>query len=223
MKKGGALRPRPFEGRRTLGDDQRWRLSARLASPISEWRDASRWTSRSRALARSRASIGFMTPMLWPSTSSSTADRCGRRARRPSTWRAVALDVVLDGRPLVGRRARRPSTWRSCGPRRRPRRPTACRARRARRPSTWRSCGPRRRPRRPTRLWPSGSTAFDLAKLWPSTSSSTAIFFSRPSSSIALRLLNVAIGVPFWPGSSSLPAACAAQDAPRRERGKGSL
>src|SRR5450759_3220436 len=146
-KTGGVLRPRPFEGLRTLGEDQRLRLSARLASPMSELREASRWTSRSRARESSWARIGFMTPMLCPSTSSSVA------------------------RLL---------------------------------------------------MTPSPSTPFAFMTCPSTSSSSVARLLMTPSPSIALRLLLV-IGAPSWPGSSSSPAACAAQDAPRRERGKASL
>ncbi len=67
------------------------RPSARFASPISELRDTSRWMSRSRARARSRASIGFITPMLWPSTSSSVALPPRVTHSWPSTSSSVAL------------------------------------------------------------------------------------------------------------------------------------
>src|SRR5450759_5217375 len=137
---------------------------------MSELREASRWTSRSRARESSWARIGFTTPMLCPSTSSSVALRAANSS--------PALAFLVK----------------------------AC-------PSTSSSVALRAANSSP-------SLAF-LVKACPSTSSSVALRAANSSPSLARRLL--VIGVPSWPGSSSSPAACAAQDALRRERGKASL
>ncbi len=165
----------PVQGRRTLEADQRLRPSARLASPMSVLREASRWTSRSRARESSRARIGFMTPMLWPSTSSSSvalrrmAPSLSTALRAETPWPSTSSSVALRRMaPSLSTALRAETPW----------------------PSTSSSVALRR-------MAPSLSTALRAETPWPSTSSSVALRRMAPSLSTALRAETP------WPSTSS--------------------